>query len=163
MQLWTSQTLKDLIYFYHHLVFHGWLLFCETLSLISVGCLCTCDAKDDANLMTWYWSAMGIRFVENFDLVLNISHKRIGDGVGSRGGRNWWPKQITTVGIDSRGGREGSVDSKAMEGKRRVTVNSFITWVTFREIVLSSLSVSMKTPSLVVILNRFGQLVATWL
>jgi len=29
---------------------------------------------------------MGIRYVENFDLILNIYHKRKWDGVGSRGG-----------------------------------------------------------------------------
>jgi len=32
---------------------------------------------------------MGIRSVENFDLVSNIGHKREGDGVSSGGGRGW--------------------------------------------------------------------------
>jgi len=31
---------------------------------------------------------MGVRFVENFDLVPNIGHKRKGDDVGSRGERD---------------------------------------------------------------------------
>jgi len=46
--------------------------------------------------------------VDNFDLVLNTDHKRKGDGVNSKGGRDWWSKQVTTVRIDSR---EGGVNS----------------------------------------------------
>jgi len=39
--------------------------------------------------------------MENFDLVLNICHKEKEDGVDGRG-RDWWPKQTTIVGIDSK-------------------------------------------------------------
>ena len=42
-------------------------------------------------------------------------------------------KQVTAVGISSREGREGGVGSRAREGKRRVTVNSLITGVTFEK------------------------------
>ena len=79
-----------------------------------------CDAKDDAtrdaDSMTLYWSAMRIRSVENFDLLPNIDHKRKGDGVVT-GGKCWWPKQVMTIEVGSRGGGEGGVDSKDREGK----------------------------------------------
>ena len=101
-----------------------WLvLFCVILSLISVGYLCTCDAKDDADSMTWYWLAMGIRFEVNFDLVPNICHKRKGDGIDSKGESGWWPKQVMIVGVNSRRGGEDNVNSKAGEGRGRMIVN----------------------------------------
>ena len=75
------------------------------LSLISVDCSC-------ADLMTWYWSAMRIRSVENFDLAPNVDIREKWM-VSAVGGRSWWPKQVTTAGVGSRGGGEGGVDSKA--------------------------------------------------
>ena len=96
-----------------------------------------CDAKDDANSLTRHWSIMGIKSVKNFDLVTNISHKRKGDGIDSRGGRGWWLKQVTTVRVDRRRGGEGVVGSRTEDEKERVTVNSLISGVTFGEIMLS--------------------------
>ena len=55
-----------------------------------------CDAKDvaddNADSKTWYWSAMGIKSMESFNLVPNICHKEKWDGVGSREGKDWWLK-----------------------------------------------------------------------
>jgi len=139
------------------------IILCN-LSLILSCSLCTCDAKDDAtgdaDSMTLYWSTMGIRFVENFDLVPNIGHKRKGDGVGNRGISGWWSKQVTTIGIGSKGGGDG-VGSRARKGRGQMIVNSLITWVAFKEIVLSGLGASMKTPSLMAILDGLGQLAVT--
>jgi len=106
---------------------------------------------------------MKIRSMKIFDLVLNIDQKRKRDGVSTRRGRDWSSKYITTARISSRGGGEGGVNSKAKKGKRRVTVNSLIIGVTFREIELSELGTSMGTLSLMAILNRLGQLTATCL
>ena len=95
------------------------MLFCATLSLIFLCDSCTdlVDAKDDANSFDLSWLAMGTRSMEYLNLVLNIYHKEKEDGAGNKGGRGWWPKQVTTVRIGSRGGGEGGVGSRA--GKER--------------------------------------------
>jgi len=54
-----------------------------------VGCSCTCDAKDDVDSRLDTDRLWGIRYVENFNLVLNMSHKRKSDGVDSSEGRDW--------------------------------------------------------------------------
>jgi len=66
-----------------------------------------------------------------------------------------------TTRVGSREGGEGNVGSKIREGKGRVTVNSLIIGVTFREIVLLDLGASMGSPSLMAILNGLGQLAVT--
>ena len=157
----TSLTLKVFILFLSSARISWLALFYLILSLISSCGVYTCDAKDDAELPTWHWSFMEIRYVENFDLEPTICLKRKEDGVSSRGERGWWPKQVTIVGVSSKRDEEGSVCSRAGEEKGRVIVNSLITGVTFGEIVLSGLEVSMNTLSVMAILNGFGQLAAT--
>ena len=66
-------------------------------------------------------------------MVSAVKEKRVGDQ--------------TIVEIGSREGGENGVISRAGEGRGQVTINSFITWVTFKEIVVSDLGASMKTPS----------------
>jgi len=67
---------------------------------------------------------MGIRFVENFNLVPNICHKRKEDG-DSRGGKGCWTKQATTVGVSSKRGRsskfvtDGSVTLAILTGLKQ--------------------------------------------
>jgi len=82
------------------------------------------------------------------------------------------------IGVDSKGGGEGGVDSRAGEGKgwtvvatatkgtivmtaEKTTLNSLITGVTFGEIVLSGSGTSMETLSVMTILNGLEQLAAT--
>jgi len=100
---------------------------------------------------------MGIRSMENFNIVPNIDHKRKGYGVGSRGVKGWWPKQVTTARVGSIGGGEGSAGSKDGEETWRVAVNSLIIRVILREIVIWSLGASMQTLSLMAILNGLEQ------
>ena len=61
----------------------------------------------------------------------------------------------------SKRGGEGDAGSRAGEGKEWVTINFLITRVTFREIALLGSGVSMKTLSVMAILNGLRQLAAT--
>ena len=47
-----------------------------------------------------------------------IYARREEDGVGNRGER----KQVTTIGVDNKGGREGGIANRAEEGKRRTII-----------------------------------------
>ena len=84
-----------------------------------------------------------------------------------------------TVGVDSKESREGGVGSRGGEGKgrttaviatkgtiaatvRKITLNSLMIGVAFREMVLSGLGASMKTLSMMAILNGVGQLAAKY-
>jgi len=121
------------------------------------------DIKDDADSIDISWLATGTRSMKKFNLVFKICDKGKENGIDTKGWRGWWPKQITTVGIDSRGGGEDGVGSRAREEKGRVTVNFLTTRVTFREIMLSGLGALIGSPSLMAILNGLGQLSATCL
>jgi len=83
-----------------------------------------------------------------------------------------------TVGVDSKGSGEGGVGNRAGEGKwrttfavatkgiiamavRETTPDSLIIGVSFGKIVLPDLGVSMKTMSMMTILNGVGQLTTT--
>ena len=96
-----------------------------------------------------------------FDLVTNIGHKRKWDNVSSSGGSDWWPKQVTTVSVGRGRGEESSVGSRVGDGKGRVTVISLVIRVTFEEIVLSGSGASIKTLSVMAILNELGWLAVT--
>jgi len=112
--------------------------------------------------------------VKNFDFGPNICHKGKGDGIDNRGGK----KQVKTVGVGNKESGEGDVGSRAGKGKggrqllqqqkgnsrgnRGNNIKLLNHISNFWEIVLSGLGASMKTLSMMVILNGVGQLAATY-
>ena len=83
-------------------------------------------------------------------MIVGDHSKRSRSSVNSRTGEG---KGRTTVAIATK----GAIAATAGEA----TLNSLITGVTFGKIMLSGLGSSMKTLSMMAILNEVGQLVAT--
>ena len=98
---------------------------------------------------------------------------------GGNKGETLTTKQTMTVEVNSRESGECCVGSRARKEKGRIivvvatkgtivmeagetTLNYFITGVAFGEIVLSGLGASMKTLSIMGILDEVGQLAATY-
>ena len=102
---------------------------------------------------------MGIKFVKNFNLVLKIGHKRKGDSVTSKGGRAWWSKQVTTVGVGSKKGEK--VVLAVVLGKREAGNNKLFNHMSDFQRNSTIRIMCMETPSLMAILNGLGQLATT--